>query len=339
MTTVETVRGPVDVDALGTTLMHEHVFITSPDVMANYGDLWWDEEERVRDAVAQLRRLADLGVRTIVDPTVVGLGRYIPRVARVNAEVDINIVVATGLYMFDELPLIMKFQGPGTSYGGPEPLTEFFLRDIREGIGGTGIRAAFLKCVVEAQGLTPDQTRLQLAVAATHVETGVPITVHTDCAARTGLLALDLYEQEGVDLTKVVISHAGDSNDLDYLRELADRGATLGCDRFGNNTQNSNENRIATVAALCRQGYADRIVLSHDASCFIDFFAFDLPKQALARTSPDWNFEYITRFALPALLAAGVTPDQITTMMVDNPRRYFTPGTPGGPADQPPTAR
>lgn len=326
MTTVETVRGPVDVDALGTTLMHEHVFITSPDVMTNYGDLWWDEEERVQDAVAQLRRLADLGVRTVVDPTVVGLGRDVARVARVNAEVDINIVVATGLYMFDELPLIMKFQGPGTPYGGPEPLTELFLRDIREGIAGTGIRAAFLKCVVEAHGLTPDQARLQRAIAATHVETGVPITVHTNHEAGTGRLALDLYEQEGVDLTKVVVSHAGDSNDLDYLRGLADRGATLGCDRFGNNTQNSNENRVATVAALCRLGYADRIVLSHDAACFIDFFAFDVPRKALARVSPDWNLEYLSRIGLPALRAAGVGEDQITTMMIDNPRRYFTAG-------------
>lgn len=325
MTTVETVRGPVDVDALGTTLMHEHVFITSPDVAANYGELWWDEEERVADAIDQLRRLAALGVRTLVDPTVVGLGRYLPRVARVNAEVDLNIIVATGMYIFDELPLALKFQGPGTPYGGPEPLTEWFLRDIREGIAGTGIKAAFLKCVVEEQGLTPDQTRLQLAVAATHVETGAPITVHTNSEFGTGRLALDLYEREGVDLTKVVISHAGDSNDLDYLRELADRGATLGCDRFGNNTQNSNENRVATVAALCREGYADRIVLSHDVSCFIDFFALDVPKQALARVSPDWNLEYLSRIGVPALLAAGVTEDQVTTMMVDNPRRYFTP--------------
>lgn len=327
MTTVQTVRGPIDVAELGVTLMHEHVFITSPDVMTNYGDLWWDEEERVRDAVAQLRRLVDLGVRTIVDPTVVGLGRDVARVARVNAEVDINIVVATGLYMFAELPLIMKFQGPGTSYGGPEPLTELFLRDVREGIAGTGIKAAFLKCVVEEHGLTPDQTRLQLAVAATHVEAGVPITVHTNCEARTGLLALDLYEREGVDLTKVVVSHAGDSNDLDYLRALADRGATLGCDRFGNNTQNSNENRVATVAALCREGYADRIVLSHDASCFIDFFAFETPRRELARVSPDWNLEYLSRIGVPALLAAGVTEDQVRTMMVDNPRRYFTPAS------------
>ena len=325
MATVETVRGPVDVGDLGMTLMHEHIFITTPDAMVNYGDQWWDEEERIADAVAKLRGLTELGIRTFVDPTVVGLGRYIPRIVRVNAEVDINIIAATGLYTFADLPPLWHGQGPGTPYGGPEPLTEMFLRDIREGIGGTGVKAAFLKCVVEEQGLTPDQTRVQRAVAATHVETGVPITVHTNSAERTGLIALDFYEREGVDLTKVVIGHAGDSNDLDYLRALADRGATLGCDRFGNDTWNTTPRRVETIAALCREGYADRIVLSHDQSCFIDFYAFEAAREALAKAAPNWHFEHISRDVLPALREAGVTEDQITAMMVDNPRRYFTP--------------
>jgi phosphotriesterase-related protein len=87
------VRGPVDAADLGTTLMHEHVFVLTPDLLANYRHEYWDEELRVADAIDKLTRLCGLGVRT----TVVGLGRYVPRVARVNAEVDLNIVVATGL--------------------------------------------------------------------------------------------------------------------------------------------------------------------------------------------------------------------------------------------------
>jgi phosphotriesterase-related protein len=104
MVAVQTVRGPVEVDDLGVTLMHEHVFVLSPDVFNNFGDQYWDEEERVADAVAKLTALKGSGVDTIVDPTVIGLGRYIPRVARINAEVDINIVAATGLYTYDEIP-------------------------------------------------------------------------------------------------------------------------------------------------------------------------------------------------------------------------------------------
>src|SRR4051812_43142598 len=94
MTTVATARGPVDSGDLGTTLMHEHVFVLTPDVLQNY-PAGWDEEERVADAVRRLARLKVLGVDTIVDPTVVGIGRYIPRIQRIAEQVPINIVVAT----------------------------------------------------------------------------------------------------------------------------------------------------------------------------------------------------------------------------------------------------
>ena len=110
---VATVRGPVQVDALGVTLMHEHVFILSEEIRRNYPRLW-DEEQRVSDAVRRLRALAERGVRTIVDPTVLGLGRDVARVARINAEVDLNIIVATGLYTYRDVPFFFHFNGPGT---------------------------------------------------------------------------------------------------------------------------------------------------------------------------------------------------------------------------------
>src|ERR1700760_1149631 len=101
MASVQTVRGPIDTADLGTTYMHEHVFVLTPDVQQNYPDEWGDEESRVDDAVAKLSALAASGVRTIVDPTVIGLGRYIPRIQRVAEQVpDLNIVVATGCYTY-----------------------------------------------------------------------------------------------------------------------------------------------------------------------------------------------------------------------------------------------
>src|SRR5262245_28256942 len=83
---VPTVRGPVPAADLGPTLAHEHVFVLTTDVQANYSDEW-DEQARVADAITRLRELKALGVDTIADPTVIGLGRYIPRIQRINAEV------------------------------------------------------------------------------------------------------------------------------------------------------------------------------------------------------------------------------------------------------------
>ena len=254
----------------------------------------------------------------------VGLGRYIPRVARVNAEVDINIVAATGLYTFDEIPHFLHYRGPGTLLGGDEPMTEMFVKDIREGIGGTG-----------DQGRVP-QGRRRGAGAHPRTRRGCsgpsrPPTSRPACRSpctptprtRPAGSRWTSTSAEGVDLTKVVVGHAGDSNDLDYLRALADRGATIGCDRFGLDRFNPTEQRVATIAALCAQGYADRIVLAHDASCYIDFFSARTAQDALAQAAPNWHYEHISRDVLPALREPGVTDEQITTMMVDNPRRYF----------------
>ncbi len=317
MVDVDTVRGPVPSDALGTTLMHEHVFVLSEEIRRNYPQTW-DEDARVSDAVARLQALKDRGVDTIVDPTVVGLGRDVERVARVNAQVDINVVAATGLYTYNDVPFYFHYTGPGTMFGGDEPMVSMFVGDITEGIAGTGIRAAFLKCAIEDQ-LTPGVERVMNAVAESHKRTGVPITVHTSAPHRTGLVALEVLGRAGVDMSHVVLGHSGDSPDLDYLRQLLDSGAYLGMDRFGLDVLLPTDQRVQTVAALVEQGYADQLVLAHDASCHIDWF----PPGLIAEFAPNWHYTFIHDTVLPALRDAGVTDQQLTTMLVDNPRRYF----------------
>jgi phosphotriesterase-related protein len=318
MSTVETVRGPVDVERLGPALMHEHIFILQPEALQNYGHVWgasyWDEEARVADAVEKLLAVTAAGIATIVDPTAPGLGRFIPRLQRINAEVDINIVVATGVYAFLELP---NFFG----YRSPEAIAEFFVREIREGIDDTGVKAAFLKCAVERHGIIGDVPRILAAVAAAGIETGAPIMVHTNAVAQTGLLALEALTDAGVDPSRIIIAHAGDSNDLDYLREIGNSGAVLGFDRFNIPFFNPDEKRIETLTALLAEGYADRVHLSHDAACFYDFMVGD-PNFADER--PDYL--HISRTILPALLDAGVTQAQIDQMLVENPRRIFGQG-------------
>ena len=258
-----------------------------------------------------------------MDPTVWGLGRYIPRIQRIAEQVDLNIVVAAGLYVYEELPQQYAYRGPGLLFDVPEPMITDFTRDIVEGIGTSGVKAALLKCCVEAAGLTPGTNRIARAVARTHLGTGAPITVHTSSLAQSGRLAVDLFRSEGVDLAKVVIAHAGDSNDLDYLMELADTGATLGMDRFGLDLFNPMPDRIRTIAALAARGYADRMVLAHDANSFIDYFGAD-QDTVRAAIMPNWHYTHISDDVLPALRESGVTEAQIEQMLVDNPRHYFS---------------
>jgi phosphotriesterase-related protein len=322
--TVETVRGQVELGSLGPALMHEHVFVLSTEYVQNYGSAWWDEEARVADAIAKLNALYAKGIHTIVDPTVWGLGRYIPRIQRIAAQTPINIIVAAGLYVYEELPQQYAFRGPGMLLDMPEPMVTDFVGDIVEGIGDSGVKAAFLKCCVEAPEPTPGVERIARAVARAHIETGAPITVHTSATVQSGRTAVRIFAEEGADLTKVMIGHAGDSNDLDYLTELADQGVLLGMDRFGLDVYNPGLERIKTVAALAARGYAPSMVLAHDANCFIDYFGAD--HDATRALMPDWNYEHISDAVLPALLDAGVTQAQLDTMLVENPARYFTHG-------------
>ncbi len=316
MPTVETVRGPVDASALGRTLMHEHVFILEPEALQNFGHVWgesyWDEDAGVADAIGKLRALRAGGIETIVDCTAIGLGRNIRRLQCVNAEVDLNIVVATGIYAFLELPNFFR-------YRSPEEIAEFFVRELREGIDDTGVKPAFLKCAVEEHGLVGDVPRILESVAIASNETGAPIVVHTNSAAGSGPWALDALTGHGVDPSRIVIAHVGDSNDLDYIRGIADRGAWLGCDRFGIAHFNPDADRVRTLAALIEAGYVGQVHLGHDAATFMDFFTGD-PK--FAEETPDYL--HISRTILPMLADAGVTGEQIDTMLVDNPRRFFS---------------
>src|SRR5215472_1584588 len=110
MTQVETVRGRVDVSSLGTTLMHEHVFVLNEEIRRNY-PAYWDEEARVAHAVAQLDKAVAAGITTIADPTVIGLGRDIGRIKRIAQLTKINIIVATGLYTFNDVPFYFRYRG------------------------------------------------------------------------------------------------------------------------------------------------------------------------------------------------------------------------------------
>jgi phosphotriesterase-related protein len=313
--TVETVRGPVELAKLGPTLMHEHVFILDPQAHQNWAHMlgadYWDEDRCVAEAQAKLRRLRDGGIETIVDATAYGLGRNIPRIVRVNSGADLNIVVATGIYAFLELPGFL-------AYRSDDWIVDLFVREIREGIDDTGVKAAFLKCAVEQHGLVGDTPRMLRLVAAAAVETGAPVMVHTNARFKTGLLALDALTRDGVEPAKIVIAHAGDSNDLNYLRAMADAGAWLGCDRFNIEHFNPDADRVRTLAALVAEGYADRVHLGHDGATFHDFM---LGNPFFADEHADYL--HISTTIVPALLEAGVTQAQINQLLVENPQRFF----------------
>jgi phosphotriesterase-related protein len=314
MAQVQTARGPVEAGRLGRVLMHEHVFVLTAEVQQNYPEEWGDEDERVADAVRRLRELPGAGIDTIVDVTAIGQGRDIARIKRIAAQVpELNIVVATGIYTFDAVPLFF-WQRPR------EAMTDFFVRDITEGVLDTGVKAGMLKCAVDTKGLTEGVEQVLRSVARAHVATGgTPITIHTHAAGQHGPEIVRVLKEEGVDFSRVVLGHSGDAvNNPDYLSEMADTGLTLGMDRFGIDHFATFQQRSDLVAEMCRRGYAGRMVLAHDTCCYIDWFG-----PGRLDDLKNWHYLHVSQDVLPYLREHGVPEADIDTMLVDNPVRIL----------------
>jgi phosphotriesterase-related protein len=319
VTQVQTLRGPIESSALGRVLVHEHVFSMNMEYTMNYRPEFFTDETITR-AAARLNAVKAAGIDTIIDLTVLGLGRHIPSLAKVAALTDLNIVVSTGIYTFDEVPGPFAFYGPGLLCDAPEPMIEHFVRDIVTGIAGTGIKAGELKCAIDVPGLKPGVERVMRAIARAHMETGAPITVHTAPLARTGLDVQRVLAEEGVNLEDVIIGHCGDTTDIDYLMTLADKGSILGMDRFGVDFTITTKERIDTIVAMVKRGYGDRLTLSHDCICWSDYFP---SIERYHDVMPNHQLLHITHDVIPALLESGVTAAQIDAMFIDNPRRHF----------------
>ena len=319
MTTVETYRGPVDMSELGTTLVHEHVFVRNPELETNYPRSHWDEARLVKEAIDSLNSLVDKGISTMVDLTVLGLGRDVELVRKVADNTTMNIVAATGWYTRRDLPLFFHSNGPGRLIDGPDPLIEMMVKDLTVGIADTGVKAALIKVVTDEDGITSDIERTLQAAAVAHQETGATIMTHSHAALETGRLQLDYFEKAGVPLEHVVVGHCGDSTDIDYLREIMDRGTYVGLDRFGMENALSDELRCDIVAKLVELGYVDRIAMSQDAQ----FYSVNRPPSWREQNAPRWSHHNISDNILPALRSRGVTEETLNRILMDNAARIL----------------
>ncbi len=321
MGAVPTFLGPVDGADLGRVLIHEHVFVRNLELEGSVGGLAFDPDEATARAIRDLTALAANGIRTVVDLTVPGLGRAIPLVAAVAERIPLHLVAATGFYTADVLPLYFQFHGPGRLIDEPDPLAAMFIRDIEDGIAGTEVRAGMIKVMTGLAGLTPDVVRVMSAAAMAHARTGVTITTHSVPETRNGLEQQAFLRAHGVPADRVVVGHSGDTEDLDYLRELMDNGSTIGMDRFGMEHVLPDDRRVKTVLRLLELGYAERMVLSHDAA--IDSHV--TPPAWRAREAPNWHMATITQRILPMLRAGGAAETDLEQMLVANPRRLLEP--------------
>ena len=312
---VDTVLGPRAADALGQTLVHEHISTADWSLRVALGSRYYDHDVILERAVTHLTRAREAGVRTVVDGTPINMGRDVGLLREVAERTGLDIVASTGFYYTEH---------PYLQWRAEAEIAAWLDRELTDGIADTGIRPGIMKAACAGPGLTPQLHRVFRAigqVAATH---DVPIFVHHEVETANGQEIIDLLEGTGVSPGRLVLGHSGDSDDLDYLQGLLDRGVYLGMDRFGHcSASNSLERRVGVIAELVRRGYADRLLLSHDLA--IHFGVFGSWEDLLAQDpmADGVDFTFIHRQVVPALAAADVDPAIALGMLDNNVRALF----------------
>jgi len=315
MPSVETVHGPVDVEELGRTLIHEHFRATDEGVRHQFPHLY-DEQEEWENAIADANAVKGHGIRTVVEPSALFLQRDAAFSKRVADEAGIQVVLATGVYTYDHLPQPLLNRDE-------DALADIFVHEIENGIQGTGVKPAFIKCAADEPGLTPNVEKVHRAAARASNRTGRPIMAHSRPASGTGLEQMRVFTEEGVDAAKVHVAHTGDTDDLDYIRRLLATGCWIGMDRYGLDIFLATDRRNATVLALLEEGYANRMFLSQDYCSTLDWFAREVQDYLKANEVPDWSMTFLFESVIPTLREGGMTDEQLDQMMVENPKRWL----------------
>jgi phosphotriesterase-related protein len=315
MPTVETTGGPVDVDELGLTLIHEHFRTTDEAGRFQFPHLY-DEQAEWDVAIADANAVKSHGVKTVVDPAAMFLNRDAAFNKRVADESGLNVVLATGIYTYDHLPQFLFNRDE-------DGVAAIFVHEFEHGIQGTGIKPGFLKCAADAPGVTPNIEKVHRAVARAAKQSGKPIMAHSHPASGTGLEQMRIFSEEGVDPATVQVAHTGDTDDLDYIERLLDTGCWIGMDRYGLDLYLPTEQRNATVLALLERGYADRMFLSQDYCSSIDWFPREVQDYLKANEVPDWSMTFLFEQVIPTLKERGMSDDDLDQMMVENPKRWL----------------
>lgn len=295
---INTVLGSITGEDLGFTYIHEHL-ITDATRVRPEPDLTMNSISR---ALAELSDFAEAGGKSLVEGTAIDYGRNVFALKEIARQCSVNIIPITG---FNKGPYFPQWVREASC----EYLADFMAREVLEGIDDSDIKASVIKAGTSYEEITPDEEKVLRAVARAGKLSGAPIYTHTE-AGTMGVEQLNILEQEGVDLTRVMIGHLDRLLDLQYHLTILQRGAWVVYDQVGKTKYYSDTDRVNHIVSLVEKGYGDRILLAGDMG----------RRSYLKSYGGGPGFSYIITEFIPILLEAGLTEEQVHSFFVDNPR-------------------
>lgn len=314
MRVIRTILGDIAPEALGITASHEHLWCDQ--TLGQFGDFpGRSEPMHLRDLEMVLREVGlfkAAGGRAIVEVTCDGWGRDMAVMAEISRRTGLHVIATAGYYI---APCHPEFVA-GASI---ETLTEVLVRDVLEG-ADCAPRAGLLKAAVGMARIEGDEEKCIRAVARAHHRTEATITTHTSASARfhidggnAGTMFLDLFEEEGVPLDRVIIGHTDENADIRQLRRLLARDAWVQFDVIGKEHWLLDETRADLLAALVSEGHGGRLLLSGDRN-----------RVSEMRVSGGKGYDYLLTDFVPILRVRGIPEREISRMLVDNPADIFS---------------
>ena len=339
--TVMTVTGRIRPDEVGVTLMHEHLLIDLAGVigppadigpepigdgihMADLADIGWSPDAFFSPLNADLsdpamaadeaRAFADAGGQTIVELTPIGLRRDVALLPSIAAAAGINVVVGSAWFREGARPA-------SASVMSADQLAATIVDVFEQGIEGTSVRPGIIGEIGPSSPIGPWEIRSLRASVIAARTTGMAMSVHVDRWQKEGLRIVDILEEAGADLSRVVIGHLNTTvDDIGYHLALARRGVVLGYDLCGSEVPRApgrfpprDSELLPALERLIADGHEDQIVLSHDLSFKTEY-----------RRYGGRGYGHIPRRVVPLLRDHGIASMTIDRITRSTPTRLLT---------------
>ena len=304
---IHNIKGPINLDALGLILPHEHLFtdLRGPHVP---GYAQGEPSAVIKLVEPHLAEAAATGVTALVECSTVGVGRNLSILRNLAQATSIHIVPPTGVYRDAYIPDSLRELSEGN-------LAALWIKELSEGMEGTSMRAGFIKLAMSDDGPTDLEVRNLRAAARASQSTGAAIASHT-IGGRIAKMEMEVLEGAGLDLGRFIWVHAQTEPDFSILKEAARHGAYVELDTVGASFQSQSE-LLEIAIALIEAGFVNRLLLSHDAGWYNPARSDGLPEDGYR------GYTALAQDFIPALLGRGVSQEEVRRITVHNPAQAF----------------
>jgi phosphotriesterase-related protein len=257
------------------------------------------------------------GGDTVVDLTSQSMGRDVTELQKLSRLTGLHIVASTGFYVQPSHP---DWVGKSSE----NEIARYMVKEVLEGIGDSGVRAGVIGEIGTSRGILPEEKRVLRGAAMAQSETGVALYAHTWPFGNDGNEVLNVLEESGARLQKVVVCHVDGRLHPEYCRSLLDRGACIGFDHFGKEYREilgsdifvvpNDVDRLKEILELAAadRAYISRIQLSTDRCLKTELLRYG-----------GHGYAHILRTIVPYMRRLGFSEEQINTLVVKNPQELL----------------